>query len=69
MTSVFDEEICSVCKNHNTTLCNKQIAKRLEKNIEVEYCIDYEKDSNRITKYNEPLTVTAKRDYIDYFEV
>lgn len=66
MVSMFEEKICSYCKNPN---CKKQINIIVEKNITTYKCDEYIKNLEKITPYKEPLKVLAKRDYVKNFEI
>ena len=72
MVDIFKKEICNYCKN---TECEKN---EYYKNTLIEInsdglktfkCIDYIKDPSKIIPIERPLPITAKRDYIKYYEI
>lgn len=69
MENVFVNEICSVCKRNNTNECNKLIIKEKNNNYDRTFCTEYQKDKSKIQPYIAPIFVTAKRDYINLYEV
>lgn len=69
MEKIFEEKICSVCKNQNTNNCSKVVFKEIKNNYCKTYCSNYLKDEVKIEPYVAPLVVTAKRDYVERFEV
>lgn len=66
MVGIFEEKICSYCKNSN---CKKQINTDVEKDITTYKCDEYIKDVKKIIPYQEPLKVLADRDYVKKYEI
>lgn len=67
MVDIFKKEICNYCKN---TECEKKELIELEMNgLKTFKCINYVKDPSKIIPIERPLSVTAKRDYINYHEI
>lgn len=65
MVDMFETKMCNYCKNSN---CKKTIVVRCDKNLVTFKCREYIRDDSKIKVYEEPLVVTAKRDYIRYAE-
>lgn len=67
MVDIFKKEICNYCKNLG---CEKKKLIEFETDgLKTFKCIEYEKDSSKIIPIERPLSITAKRDYIKYYEV
>lgn len=67
MVDVFKEEICNYCQNIN---CEKKEIIELKKGeLKILKCMEYKKNVSKIIPKKRPLSITAKRDYIKYFEV
>lgn len=67
MVDVFKEEICNYCQN---TECKKGKLIELKKDgVKILKCEEYKKDSSKIIPIERPLSITAKRDYMKYYEV
>lgn len=67
MVDIFKREICNYCKN---TRCEKKGL--IESNInglKTFKCTNYLKDASKIIPIEKPLSVTAPRDYVKYYEV
>lgn len=61
MGNIYEQRMCKYCKNEN---CNSGIVITVDNNFISYKCNNYQKDSSKITPYQKPLLVTAKRDYI-----
>lgn len=67
MVDIFKKEICNYCKNLG---CEKKKLIELKKDeVKILKCEEYKKDSSKIIPIERPLSITAKRDYIKYYEV
>lgn len=72
MVDIFKKEICNYCKN---TECEKNEYYRRKligidiNGLKIYKCIDYKKDPSKIIPIDKPLSITAKRDYINYYEI
>ena len=72
MVDIFQKEICNYCKN---TQCKKNNYNNneiieIEKDKVITYkCINYKKDLSKIIPIEPPLSITAKRDYINYHQI
>ena len=61
MVDVFVSNICCYCSNNN---CSKSVEIVEEKGCTTYRCKNYKKDKKKIVPYQEPLIVTAERDYV-----
>ena len=61
MIDVFINNVCYCCLNDN---CSKKVAIIKEKNCTTYKCNEYIKNKNKIVPYEEPLKVTAEREYV-----
>lgn len=67
MVDIFKKEICNYCKN---TRCEKKgLIESETDGLKIFKCIDYSKDPSKIIPIEKPLSITAPRDYIKYYEV
>ena len=67
MVDIFKQEICNYCQN---TECKKGKLIELKKDgVKILKCEEYKKDLSKIIPIERPLSITAKRDYIKYYEV
>lgn len=66
MINVFMDKICCYCSNDN---CSRQVAIIEAKNCTTYKCTEYVKNKNKIVPYQEPLTVTAEREYVTKREI
>lgn len=66
MVDIFKNNICNYCKNID---CKKQIYIINGKGIITYKCDEYVKNSRKIIRYEKPLIVTAKRDYVNLKEL
>lgn len=67
MVDIFKQEICNYCKN--TGCEKKELIESEEDGLRTFKCIDYLKDPSKIIPIEKPLSITAVRDYIKYFEI
>ena len=51
MEDIFEEKICSVCKNHNLKFCPKKIQTRIDDKTIKTFCLSYVKDQDKIIPY------------------
>lgn len=65
MVTIFELKICQCCKN---TDCDKNIIVNKDKDLLCYKCENYIRDEAKITPYEKPLVVTAKRDYLSNTE-
>lgn len=61
MVDVFADKICSYCSKES---CSKRIKIVKEKNYTTYKCDEYERNKNKIIPYQEPLIITAERNYL-----
>ncbi len=61
MVDMFVNKMCCCCSNSR---CARQIKIIKIKNCITYKCNEYIKNKNKIIPYEEPLTITAERDYI-----
>lgn len=69
MEDVFLKEICSICKNKKNCNGYSIISQEGENFIKRTYCTNYIKDESKIVPYEQPLIVTAEKDYVKYREI
>lgn len=65
MVDIFENKMCNYCKNSN---CDKNIIVNNSEGVTVYKCENYIKDESKIVPYEQPLIITAKRRYINFFE-
>lgn len=65
MVDMFEKKMCDCCKNNN---CNHKIEIIKRNNLIIHKCYEYVKDESKIVPYQEPLIVTAERDYVTKIE-
>lgn len=58
-------ELCITCKQEK---CSKNIVVTKKKNLTIIKCLEYQKDIEKVQGYLAPLIVTAKRNYVDFYE-
>lgn len=61
MVNVFIDKVCCCCSNNN---CSKQVDIIKTRNCTTYKCNEYIKDKKKIIPYQEPLKVTAEREYV-----
>lgn len=66
MIDMFVDKVCCYCSNDN---CSKKIEIIKEKGYTAYKCKEYRKNQDKIIPYQEPLIVTAERDYVSKKEV
>lgn len=66
MIEIFVNKMCCYCKNNK---CNHKVEILNNNNCTTYKCNEYIKDENKIVPYEEPLYVTAEREYITKKEI
>lgn len=61
MVDMFVDKMCYYCLNNN---CSKKVEMFKNKNCTTYKCNQYVKDKTKIVPYQEPLIVTAEREYV-----
>lgn len=69
MENIFNEKICPFCENFNCIKCKKDLSLFEKNGVQITRCNNYVKNNLKIIPYQEPLTITAKRDYVCEHEI
>ena len=66
MVDMFVDKMCNYCLNGN---CNKKVEIIQNKNCTTYKCNEYIRNQIKIVPYQEPLVITAERDYVTKIEI
>lgn len=69
MVDMFEIKMCNYCKNTNCNRDSSNLNIIFEKGVTTYKCNNYIKNNKKVKRYEPPLTVTAKRDYVRLQEV
>ena len=61
MVDMFVDKICYYCLKEN---CSKKVEMFRDRSCTTYKCSEYVKDKTKIIPYQEPLIVTAEREYV-----